>query len=154
MTYVARNVNLANFFRINVCFIDIHVNINNVLHWRVYSFKHMNQLYREFGRLLKQRRKQARLTQDDVAHRVGLARTSITNIEQGRQHVSLHMIYALADAIGVGPQELLPSKSILPQKDTKLEEQLEKVELEEEGKDWIRRIVSKAQGEGKGDATR
>ncbi len=106
----------------------------------------MNQLYREFGRLLKARRKDAQLTQDDVANKVGLVRTSITNIERGRQQVSLHTLYALADAVGVAPQELMPSKSILLEGDAELEKKLGKVALEEEGKDWIRRIVSKTQG--------
>jgi transcriptional regulator with XRE-family HTH domain len=102
----------------------------------------MDQLYREFGRILRQRRKEARLTQDDVANRVGLSRTSITNIEQGRQHVSLHMLYGLADAIGAQPHDLLPQKSIL-QKSSELEKKLVKMELPEEGKDWIRRLMSK-----------
>jgi transcriptional regulator with XRE-family HTH domain len=103
----------------------------------------MDQLYREFGRLLRQRRKSAHLTQDDVADRVGLARTSITNIEQGRQHVSLHMLYELADAVGAHAHELLPKKAILLKKNPSLEKNLGKVPLEEEQKDWIRRLVSK-----------
>jgi len=105
----------------------------------------MNQLYREFGRLLRARRKDAHLTQDDVASKVGLVRTSITNMERGRQQVSLHTLYALADAVGVAPQDLMPSKSILFENDVELEKKLGKVVLEEEGKDWIRRIVSKTQ---------
>jgi transcriptional regulator with XRE-family HTH domain len=103
----------------------------------------MDQLYREFGRLLRQRRRSARLTQDDVADRVGLARTSITNIEQGRQHVSLHMLYELADAVGAGAHELLPEKAILMKTNPQLEKNLGKVLLEEEQKDWFRRLVSK-----------
>lgn len=105
----------------------------------------MNQLYREFGRLLRARRKDAQLTQDDVASKVGLVRTSITNIERGRQQVALHTLYALADAVGVPPESLMPPKSILLEDDSELEKKLGKVALEEERKDWIRRIVSKAQ---------
>ncbi len=106
----------------------------------------MDQLYREFGRILKQRRKAAELTQDDVAARVGLVRTSITNIEQGRQHVSLHMLYDLAAAIGAAPHELLPDKGALLRQDAELEKKLRKETLGEEEKDWIRRLVSKTQG--------
>jgi transcriptional regulator with XRE-family HTH domain len=112
----------------------------------VYNLRHMSQLYREFGRLLKARRKDAHLTQDDVATKIGLVRTSITNIELGRQQVSLHTLYALADAVGVAPEELLPSKAILLGKDAELENKLGKVSFEEETKDWIRRVVSKTQG--------
>lgn len=106
----------------------------------------MNQLYREFGRLLRARRKDAHLTQDDVASKVGLVRTSITNIERGRQQVTLHTLYALADAVGVPPEDLMPRKSILLEDAAELEKKLGKVVLPEENKDWIRRIVSKTQG--------
>jgi transcriptional regulator with XRE-family HTH domain len=101
----------------------------------------MEQIYREFGRILKKRRKEAKLTQDDIANKVGLVRTSITNIEQGKQHVSLHMLFQLADAIGARPQDLLPERIVQPLS-AELEKTLGSVQLEEEGKDWIRRIMS------------
>ena len=106
----------------------------------------MDQLYREFGRLLRQRRKDAHLSQDEVANSVGLARTSITNIETGRQHVSLHMLYALANAVGARPHELLPDSAILLQEDARLERALDKRVMAEDEKDWIRRLVSKTRG--------
>ena len=68
----------------------------------------MDGLYREFGELLRARRKSAGLTQSQVAERVGLQRTSITNIEKGRQHVLLHQLILLAAAVGATPEELLP----------------------------------------------
>jgi transcriptional regulator with XRE-family HTH domain len=68
----------------------------------------MDLLYKEFGRLLRKSRKEAQLTQGEVAERVGLSRTSITNIERGRQHVLLHQLFLLAAAVGVDPTELLP----------------------------------------------
>jgi transcriptional regulator with XRE-family HTH domain len=106
----------------------------------------MDQLYREFGRLLRQRRKDAHLSQDEVANSVGLARTSITNIETGRQHVSLHMLYALANAVGARPHELLPDSAILLQEDPRLERAMDKRVMPEDEKDWIRRLVSKTRG--------
>jgi len=106
----------------------------------------MDQLYREFGRLLRQRRKDAHLSQDEVANSVGLARTSITNIETGRQHVSLHALYALANAVGARPHELLPDSGILLQEDARLERALDKRVMAEDEKDWIRRLVSKTRG--------
>jgi transcriptional regulator with XRE-family HTH domain len=67
-------------------------------------------LYKEFGRLLKAARKDARLTQNEVAGRVGLSRTSITNIERGTQHIPLHQLFLLASAVGVTPAALLPDQ--------------------------------------------
>ena len=71
----------------------------------------MDLLYKEFGRLLKTSRKQAGLTQGQVAERVGLSRTSITNIEKGRQHILLHQLVLLASAVGRQPAELLPMEA-------------------------------------------
>lgn len=88
------------------------------------------------------------MTQDDVATRVGLSRTSITNIEQGRQHVTLHVLYALADAIGSKPSDLLPDSSVLLQRDNELDKTLEKKALSMEEKDWIQRLVSKTKPPG------
>lgn len=68
----------------------------------------MDRLYEEFGQLLRKRRLAAHLTQSEVAERVGLTRTSITNIERGRQHILLHQLFLLASAVGARPDELLP----------------------------------------------
>jgi len=48
------------------------------------------------------------MTQDRLATLVGLSRTSITNIEKGRQRVSLHQLYRISDALGISPDMLLP----------------------------------------------
>jgi transcriptional regulator with XRE-family HTH domain len=68
----------------------------------------MELLYKEFGDRLRARRKAAKLTQSELAERVGLTRTSITNIEAGRQHVVLHQLFMLASKVGAEPHELLP----------------------------------------------
>lgn len=53
------------------------------------------------------------LSQDALAKRVGLSRTSVTNIEKGRQQIPLHALYSFADALGVEPTALLPDKKSL-----------------------------------------
>lgn len=66
-------------------------------------------LYKAFGKMVKlHRERQSDLTQEKLGHRVGLSRTSITNIEKGRQHVALHQVYAIAEALNVPPEILLP----------------------------------------------
>ena len=68
----------------------------------------MDGLYEQFGKQLRGLREDAGLTQDQVAERVKLKRTSITNIERGRQHIALHQLYLLAAAVGKTPSDLLP----------------------------------------------
>jgi transcriptional regulator with XRE-family HTH domain len=99
-------------------------------------------LYKEFGRLLRARRKDAGLTQSQVAERVGLTRTSITNIERGIQHISLHQLFLLASAVGVGPVSLLPDQEaaldeLLPKR------ALRALDDDEEGRAFAARVLGK-----------
>lgn len=43
---------------------------------------------------------------------LGLSRTSVTNIERGRQPVQLHTLYRIAATLGVEPTLLLPVASV------------------------------------------
>jgi transcriptional regulator with XRE-family HTH domain len=100
-------------------------------------------LYQEFGRLLRKRRKDAKLTQEQVAERIGLSRTSITNIEKGRQHVLLHHVFLLASAVGVSPAELLPRgeaalEELLPAR------VLHALPDDEESRDFAARVLGKS----------
>ena len=58
-------------------------------------------LYVALGHRVLDERNRAGWTQQDLACQVGLSRTSIANIELGRQRLMLHQIVALADAFGV-----------------------------------------------------
>ena len=68
----------------------------------------VEELAVEFGRRLRHLRDEADLTQEALATASGLSRTSIVNIECGRQGVSLATLYGLARALGCEPQTLLP----------------------------------------------
>lgn len=69
------------------------------------------EFYSAVGRLIRGARDEARLTQDTLASRVGLTRTSVTNIEKGRQKLLLHTFFEIANALGVAPAALLPDMS-------------------------------------------
>lgn len=68
-----------------------------------------DSLYAAFGELvLAHRRRLEGMTQAELGRRIGLSRTSVTNIEQGRHHVSLHQLMLIAVALNVAPEALLP----------------------------------------------
>ena len=67
------------------------------------------RLYTELGRNLRASRTQQDLTQTQVADAAGLLRTSVTNIEAGRQKAPLHVLYELCAALSVEPTALLPT---------------------------------------------
>lgn len=66
------------------------------------------ELYQQVGTRLRAIRQERNITQEALAHLVGMKRTSLTNIEKGRQKLLLHTIIDLAEALGVSQIELLP----------------------------------------------
>jgi transcriptional regulator with XRE-family HTH domain len=59
-----------------------------------------DRVHERFGTNVRIRRLRAGLTQDQLATTIGLSRTSVANIEQGRQQVLLHHAWAIARALG------------------------------------------------------
>jgi transcriptional regulator with XRE-family HTH domain len=67
--------------------------------------------YLRFGKAVAYRRDQLKMTQAELAARVGLSRASIANIERGRQSVLLHHACDLAAALSVSRlDDLLPAQ--------------------------------------------
>lgn len=105
----------------------------------------MQTLYAEFGRLVREKRVGLGLTQLEVAKRVGLSRTSITNIELGRQQLPLHMLYLFADAVESDPISLLPDKKFASGEQELMTSKIESLELDDASKRWIQAIASAKQ---------
>lgn len=70
--------------------------------------------YFELGQRIKAARYDRSVRQEDLAKKLGLSRTSLTNIEAGRQSMLLHQFLAVERALGVPHLSLLPP---LPSRD-------------------------------------
>ena len=69
-----------------------------------------DSLYAMFGELVQAHRNRlGGMTQAELGQRIGLSRTSVTNIERGRHHVSLDQFILIAEALQIPPEVLLPS---------------------------------------------
>lgn len=64
-------------------------------------------VYRQLGARIEQIRTLMGITQEELAKKVHLTRTSITNIEAGRQVVTLHGLEDFCNAFGITPKNLL-----------------------------------------------
>ncbi len=64
--------------------------------------------YQAFGPRLRAARKKAGYTQEDLAKALHLTRTSIANIEKGRQKILLHTFHRLLAVLDVLPHQLFP----------------------------------------------
>lgn len=102
----------------------------------------MSRFYIEFGQNVRRHRQRVgvKLSQESLAKRVGLSRTSVTNIEKGRQQLPLHMLYSFADALGVDPIALLPDKKKLTRDGRRVTVDLS--ELPSDLADFVDRVAS------------
>ncbi len=66
----------------------------------------------QFGDGVRQLRAARGISQAELAHAAGLHPTYVSGIERGRRNVSLLNIVALAEALDVGPSELLRGLSL------------------------------------------
>ena len=99
-----------------------------------------NVLYIELGKKIKNVRNKKKLSQADLAKACSLSRTSITNIEKGRQHLPLHTLYTIAYALGINVAELLPDQYLSFDK-LVLEDAQE--ELPQNARDWLHEEINK-----------
>lgn len=67
-----------------------------------------DQFYVAVGELIKSARKKATLKQEALADLVGLDRSSIVNIEKGRHHAAIHVLWQLAKHLNVDMSKLVP----------------------------------------------
>ena len=102
----------------------------------------VTQLYRAIGQQVRAARERAEMTQETLAARVGLTRTSVTNVEHGRQKIQVHTLCALADVLGV------PCSTLLPASQTQIPSAVDKrnlARLTSPERDWVVRIIGNPQ---------
>ncbi len=69
------------------------------------------RLYQEIGKRIRAVREERspKITQSELAELLGVERTSISNIEQGVQRATVHLLYVLAERLQVSLDKLLPT---------------------------------------------
>lgn len=72
----------------------------------------IDELYKAIGQQVRARREKHELTQGQLAARVGLQRTSLSNIEAGRQKMLVDTLVSIAAELGVKASSLLPQSDI------------------------------------------
>lgn len=98
-------------------------------------------VYDYIGARIRSGRMDANLSQDELGLRVGLTRTSISNIELGRQKVQIHTLYEIASVLGVTPAALLPPS---PDQAEVEEKYLKRLSLGEQ--EWVKSILATLPG--------
>jgi transcriptional regulator with XRE-family HTH domain len=75
----------------------------------------VDQLYIEIGLKIRAARLDRSWKQDDLAEAVGLTRSSVANIEAGRQKTLVHSLVRIAESLNVTVDTLLPDADRLRQ---------------------------------------
>lgn len=102
----------------------------------------MSIVYEVMGRRIREARIKNGLTQENLAQRVSLTRTSITNVEKGRQAIQIHVLYNFAAALNLEPKDLIPLMRELNTEEVAIQENFEE-ELSKEELSWIKLIKEK-----------
>lgn len=68
-----------------------------------------DQLAQAFGRVLRERRLAASLSQEKLALEAGVDRTFVSLLERGGRQPTLSTLWRLSEALGVAPSELVKS---------------------------------------------
>ncbi len=66
-----------------------------------------DDVYGRIGKYVSDARERAKMTQEELAERIGMTRASISNIEHGRQKIQIHILYILADSLNISPLQLV-----------------------------------------------
>ena len=75
----------------------------------------IGQLYTTLGRRIATARRARGHTQTDLAKAVGLSRASIANVEAGAQRTPVHVLIAIAQALGLDPADLITTGTETPE---------------------------------------
>jgi transcriptional regulator with XRE-family HTH domain len=137
--YLSSSVNIN--YRQNKKNTDFLVNYIDIF-WVVYENGPMmiekNDLYRVIGKQIKAKRQENSLKQENLAAEIKLTRSSIAQIEAGKQAPSIFLLYQLCDVLKISVFDILPKDEFDLLSSERL---LEKAQ--------IREILEKAKKEGK-----
>ena len=104
----------------------------------------LKNLYALVGARIREARLRSEKPQDELAKAVGLQRTSITNIERGKQKLTLDNLYLIAEELGVDPHSLLPGIDELSRLTVTTSWESK---LSEPAEDWVQAVLKKAKVE-------
>ncbi|MFE0473234.1 helix-turn-helix domain-containing protein [Streptomyces sp. NPDC058947] len=102
----------------------------------------IERFYLAVGLRVREARTAARMTQAQLAEGLGLTRSSVANVEAGRQRTPLHVFAMIAEALDVDPSKLLPQDLATPEKPnlSNLREHL--ADVDESSRDFVQSALA------------
>lgn len=69
----------------------------------------VDALYREIGKKITEHRARAGLSKAFLAREIDCSRPTVVNVEKGKQHATLELLFRIAERLGISYLELLPT---------------------------------------------
>jgi len=101
--------------------------------------------YIELGKKIAEARRRSRITQQELGRLVGLSRTSVTNIEKGRQPVLVHMLVRISEALNINAVTLLSASKPQNEQPKGVSKSLNK--YNKSVQQWVNSIMTSQQGD-------
>lgn len=102
--------------------------------------------YLELGYRIGQARRRAGLTQEQLAAGIGLSRTSVANVERGRQPLQVHTLAQLAQILRSDLGSLVPPVA----QDGEPDMQAQVEALRPDTQAWVQRILTSTEPDHEG----
>jgi transcriptional regulator with XRE-family HTH domain len=93
------------------------------------------EVYKLIGQRIRAAREKRGLSQEKLAARVDLTRTSITNIEKGRQKLLVHTLFLFSEALAVPIVDLISAPQMVDPVDAA--EKALPANLPKNTRDWV-----------------
>lgn len=105
----------------------------------------VDQFYVAIGKKIRWARNNAGMSQTTLARMIGFNRSSVANLEAGRQRIALHLFALIAEALNADPAALLPDVHLLSVGTSTLENLNEHlVGTSEKTQDFVRETIAMA----------
>lgn len=92
----------------------------------------------EVGSLIRKWRENIGMTQLELSEKAGLGEKTISRLEIGKSNMRIDTLFTLADALGITPNDMAPSRFVSLKKDSLFADLMSRVHLLDEEK---RRLV-------------
>lgn len=117
---------------------------NEILSKNSFMKNSVNPIYVEIGKQIFKARDRKGMTQEQLAEKISLKRTSITNIEKGKQQLLVHTLIDIAEKLEVEVSSLIPNvseKESIQIKDDKIQVKTDK--YPKKSLNWVNSALSK-----------
>jgi transcriptional regulator with XRE-family HTH domain len=111
--------------------------------------KNHDRFYGEMGALIRKERRLLGVTQLQLARKLSLTRTSITNIEKGKQKVLAHTVSEIASFLEVPYTKLWPQSELDPRSDSSSAEQFLPFDASSEEREFFTSAIGRKYGKAR-----